>query len=58
MKRFWEFIDGYKCKIVAIGVAAAGILQAFEVPIPEVVWILLSAAGLGAIRSAIKKAEK
>lgn len=57
MKQIMKFIDGYKTKIVAVGVAVAGIMQAFGVPIPEVVWVLLSAAGLGAIRSAIKKVE-
>ena len=53
-----KFIDGHKTKIIAVGIAIAGVLQAFGVQVPEVVWVLLGAGGLGAIRSAIRKAEK
>ena len=57
MKWILKKIDGHKTEIVAFGVALAGLLQSFGVAIPEVAWVLLGAAGLGAIRSAIRKGE-
>ncbi len=57
LKKIWKFIDGHKTEAVAIGVAIATILQANGITIPEYVWGLLAAAGLGAVRHAIKKNE-
>lgn len=46
-------IQGKKTYIVAALAAAGAVAQAFGYTIPEYVWILLSAAGLGAVRDAI-----
>lgn len=47
-----EFLNGKKTYIVAILTGALGIFAAYH-PIPEVVWTILAALGLGAVRSAI-----
>ena len=46
-------LKGKKTYIVAVLAAAGAAAQAFGYVIPEYVWILLSAAGLGAVRNAI-----
>ena len=46
-------MQGKKTYIVAALAAAGAVAQAFGYVIPEYVWILLSAAGLGAVRDAI-----
>ena len=46
-------IQGKKTYIVAALAAAGAVAQAFGYTIPEYVWILLSAAGLGAVRAAV-----
>lgn len=53
-----EFLQGKKTYIVAILVGIVGILQWVGVEIPEAVWTILSAFGLGAVRSALKKIEE
>ena len=46
-------LKGKKTYIVAIGAAAAAAASALGHPIPEWGWLLLNAAGLGAIRNAL-----
>ena len=46
-------LKGKKTYIVAAGAAAAAAATALGHPIPEWGWLLLNAAGLGAIRDAI-----
>jgi hypothetical protein len=46
-------LNGKKTYIVAALAAAGAVAQAFGYVVPEYVWILLSAAGLGAVRQAI-----
>ena len=46
-------INGKKTYMVAALAAAGAVAQAFGYEIPEYVWILLSAAGLGAVRQSI-----
>ncbi len=58
MDKLLNFINGKKTYIVAFGVAICVVLKAFGIVIPEVVFQLLGVAGLGAIRSALKKLEK
>ena len=50
-----EMLKGKKTYIVAALAAAGAVSQALGHPIPEYVWVLLSAAGLGAVRSALGK---
>jgi len=55
MQKFLAFIDGKKTYIIAIGVGICAGLQAAGIDVPEYVYILLGALGLGAIKSAVKK---
>jgi len=57
MGKILEFLDGKKTYIVAILTGIAGVLTAFGIVIPELVWAILGALGLGAVRDAIKKNE-
>ena len=60
MKKVLELINGKKTYIVAgIATVIAG-LQMFGVigVVPEAVWIVLSALGLGSVRDAISKVKK
>ena len=55
MKKVLDWLNGKKTYITAalIGVCAA--LQAYGIVIPEYVFVLLGAMGLGAVRAGIKK---
>lgn len=57
MAKLLEFLTGKKTYIIAVGIAVATLLPAFGVIVPEYVWGILAALGLGAIRAGIKKAE-
>tara|TARA_R110000868_G_scaffold19473_4_gene83761 strand:- start:1826 stop:1987 length:162 start_codon:yes stop_codon:yes gene_type:complete len=46
-------LKGKKTYVVAAVAAGGAVAQAFGIVIPEYVWILLSAAGLSAVRRAI-----
>lgn len=48
-----DIFKGKKTYIVAALAAAGAVAQAFGYEVPEYVWILLSAAGLGAVRNAV-----
>jgi hypothetical protein len=48
-----DIFQGKKTYIVAVLAAAGAVAQAFGYEIPQYVWILLSAAGLGAVRNAV-----
>lgn len=50
-----NILGGKKTYVVAVLIAAGAVAQAFGIVIPEFVWTLLGAAGLGAVRSAIGK---
>lgn len=47
------FLDGKKTYLVSILTGALGIYVSMGHTIPEFVWVILAAAGLGAVRSAI-----
>lgn len=49
-----SWLDGRKTYIIAILTGIGGVLLAFHVVIPDYVWVVLSALGLGAVRSAIE----
>lgn len=46
------FLDGKKTYIIAIATGILGIVSAYH-PIPEYIWAILGALGLGAVRSGI-----
>lgn len=50
-----DWLKGKKTYIVAILIAGIGIATAFGVEIPESVWPILSALGLGAVRAGVNK---
>ena len=55
--KIWEFVDGYKTQIVAVFVGVGAALTMAGIDIPEYIWPLLGALGLGAIRDAVRKLE-
>ncbi len=57
MNKVLDFINGKKTYIVAVIVAATAVAQAFGIVIPEWVYTLEGAAGLGAVRVAISKSD-
>lgn len=52
LSKITEFLDGKKSYIIAILTGILGIVSAYH-PIPEYIWAILGAAGLGAVRSSI-----
>lgn len=48
-----NMLKGKKTYIVALGAAAAAAASALGHPVPEWGWLLINAAGLGAIRNAL-----
>ena len=57
MNKILEWLSGKKTIIVAVLTGIGGVLLALGIAIPEYVWVILGALGLGAVRSAIKKVE-
>lgn len=53
MAKIINAVRGKKTYIVAAGAAAAAAASALGHPVPEWGWLLINAAGLGAIRDAI-----
>lgn len=51
----WTALSGKKTYLIALLVAGLAFAQAFGVVIPDWVWTLLSAAGLGTLRDAVNK---
>ena len=50
-----EWLKGKKTYIIAGLVGITAVLQHLGYPIPEIVWPILGALGLGAVRAGIKK---
>jgi len=50
-----ELLKGKKTYIVSTLIGVGGLLMAFGVVIPDYVWIILGALGLGAVRDALNK---
>ncbi|MDE2577932.1 MAG: hypothetical protein KGL46_03920 [Hyphomicrobiales bacterium] len=57
MEKVLAAINGKKTYIVAAVIAACAGAQALGYTIPEWAWMLFNAAGLGAVRDAVAKAE-
>jgi hypothetical protein len=57
MNKVLDFINGKKTYIVAVIAAATAVAQALGFTIPEWVYTLEVAAGLGAVRIAIGKTD-
>lgn len=55
MQAVLAFLDGKKTYIIAAVAAATALSQALGYPIPDWVYTLEGAAGLGAVRVAISK---
>jgi hypothetical protein len=52
---FMTFLDGKKTYLVALVVAGLAVAQVFGIVVPEYVYTLLAASGLGALRVAVTK---
>lgn len=48
------FLQGKKTYLIAAVAAAGAAASALGYPVPEWAWLLLNAAGLGAVRAAIR----
>ena len=55
MKKVLEWLSGKKTYITAIVIGICAALQAAGIVVPEYVYVLLGAMGLGAVRSGLKK---
>lgn len=53
LSKIEKFLDGKKTYIISILIGALGIYTATGHVVPEWIWALLGAAGLGAVRSGI-----
>jgi len=50
-----NFLDGKKTYLVALVVAGLAVAQVFGIVVPEYIYTLLAASGLGALRVAVTK---
>lgn len=55
MKKVIEFLSGKKTYITAIVIGVCAACQAAGIVVPEYVYAILGALGLGAVRAGIKK---
>ena len=55
LEKIGAFLQGKKTYIVAVLIGVGAVLQTLGYVIPEAVWYILGALGLGAVRSAIDK---
>lgn len=55
MSAILDFLDGKKSYIIAIVTAVLAGLQAYGIVIPEYVYAVLGALGLGTLRAAVAK---
>lgn len=55
MDKALDWLSGKKTYIIAIITAILGVMQANGTPIPEYVWPLLGAFGLGTLRAGVQK---
>lgn len=59
MKAILEFLSGKKTYVVAVLVAALGVCQGMEwFAVPDALYALLGAIGLGTLRAGVNKAAK
>ena len=58
LEKLQKLIEGKKTYIIAICIGVGAVLKYQGYIIPEIVWTILAALGLGAIRAAIGKVEK
>ena len=55
LSKIGELLKGKKTYLVAVGIGICAALQSLGITIPPLVWPILGALGLGAIRSGINK---
>ena len=53
IKKAIDWLAGKKTYIIAVIVAGLAVANYYGVAIPEYVWLILNAAGLGAIRASM-----
>lgn len=53
LTKLGKILDGSKSYIIALLTGGLGIWMALGHVVPEYIWVILGAAGLGAVRSAI-----
>lgn len=59
MADFFAWLSGKKTYVVAVLVAALGVLQGLEIfTVPDGVYAVLGALGLGTLRAGVSKAAK
>lgn len=58
LERIGKLLQGKKTYIVAILIGAGAICISLGIQIPDIVWPILGALGLGAVRSALDKLKK
>jgi len=55
LEKIGQWLQGKKTYITAIIVGVTAVLEFYGIAIPDVVWGILAALGLGSVRSAINK---
>ena len=55
MTKLLEWLDGKKTYAIVFAVATIAVLNWYGVEIPEYVWAVLAALGLGFLRAGVKK---
>lgn len=58
LEKLGTLLQGRKTYLTAVLIGVGGALLYLGIGIPDFVWPILSALGLGAVRSAIGKVEK
>lgn len=49
-----KFLEGKRTYLIAILAGVLGLIQSFGVVIPEYIYVILGALGLGTLRAAVK----
>ena len=55
LEKIGEYLQGKKTYIIAALIGIGAVMQTLGYAIPDLVWPILGAMGLGAVRSAIDK---
>ena len=55
IEKLLALLDGKKTYLVAVLIGVGAVLQTLGIIVPDVVWPILGALGLGAVRDALNK---
>ena len=58
LEKLGKFLQGKKTYVIAVLIGVGAILTQLGVSIPDIIWPILGALGLGAVRSALNKMNK